>query len=313
MKAEYSKCNIVSILGTRPEIIRVVKKLPREKHFIIDTGQHYDPAMAANHWKEVGMEPDIVLAQRNFGAIYDSLMLVMKQKQMPRVALCYGDTRSSLAGALAAKDCGMTLVHLESGGRSGDNSMPEERNRKMIDHISDYLFVANKRQESNLRMENIDGQIVVTGDMLYDRLLKMNEGPGNYVLVTIHRQENQSEKRLLEILKFAQDNYPKVLFIIHPAVKTIMLKIAAFHDSINVQYVDSCPHEDVIKLVKDSLAVITDSGGLQREAYLLGKRVHVKMDKNPWATEIGAFGDGNAEQKVADAIMDILNQKPKPL
>ena len=163
---------IISICGTRPEIIRVIRGL--DNHLIINTGQHYDYEMDEIFWEEMGFKPDINLNVKTLGEIYDGVYKLL-EKEKPALVICYGDTRSSLATALATKDLGFKLAHIEAGTRSGNMEMPEERNRIQIDAISDYLFPVNFIGKENLEKENVKGKIWIVGDIVYDRYLEKNK------------------------------------------------------------------------------------------------------------------------------------------
>lgn len=283
---------IVSICGTRPEALRIIRGL--DNHLIVNTGQHYDYEMDAIFWKEIGFQPDINLRVETLGEIYEEIIKLLKEVQ-PALVICYGDTRSSLATALATKDLGFKLAHVEAGTRSGNMEMPEERNRIQIDAISDYLFSVNFIGKENLEKENVKGKIFVVGDIVYDRYLEKREHK-NYILMTIHRQENQNPEFLKRLIYEYEDE--KVIFPIHPVMRKYLGKALPK----NLKIIKPVNHKVMLKLIREAKKVITDSGGVQREAFFTGVPLKVIMKKNPWSKEINIFGDGKAEERIKRII-----------
>jgi len=281
--------DIISIVGTRPEIIRILSNL--KNHLIVDSGQHYDYEMSEIFWKERGIKPDLNLKARSLGEIYErSFELIKKNK--PKLVISYGDTRTSLAVSLATKDAGTKLIHLEAGVRSGDMEMPEERNRIIIDAIADYLFAVNKRCKENLLKENVKGKIFIVGDLVFDRYLK-NRKHGRYILMTLHRKQNQNSLILKKILKeFRKD---LIIFPIHPVMKKYLSKSEVPE---NLKIIQPVGYSKLLEMIKDAKLVITDSGGVQREAFFMGVPVRIILKKNPWKEEIQVFGDGHAEERI---------------
>ena len=289
---------IFSICGTRPEVLRVITKL--KNHTIVNTGQHYDYEMDEVFWEEMGFQPDYNLEARNFGEIYDKVSELLKKKK-PDLVIIYGDTRSSLAGAIATKDNDIKLAHLEAGVRSYDMLMPEERNRIMIDAISDYLFVVNEKGRANLLEENIQGKIFVVGDLVYDRYVQKRKHQ-DYVLLTIHRKQNQNSGILKKI--FDEYRNEDVLFPTHPVMKQYLERIDLKRYP-KLEIVDPVSHERMLGFIKNAKLVVTDSGGVEREAFFMGVPLKVILRKNAWEDEINVFGDGNAEDKIIKIIDSI--------
>ena len=284
---------IISICGTRPEVIRVIQGF--NNHLIVNTGQHYDYIMDTIFWDERKFIPDITLNAKSFGEIYEKVTkLLLKEK--PSLVICYGDTRSSLAVAMATKDLDFKLAHIEAGARSGNMDMPEERNRIQIDAISDYLFPVNFIGKENLVKENVQGKIWVVGDIVYDRYLEKREHK-NYILITIHRKENQNSKFLKKLI-YQYKNEEKVIFPIHP----VMVKFLGKTLPENLRIIEPVNHKEMLKLIREAKGIITDSGGVQREAFFMGVPLKVIMEKNPWRKEINIFGDGNAEERIKRII-----------
>ena len=288
--------DIISIIGTRPEAIRVIKKLPN--HMIVNTGQHYDENMDVVFWKERGIEPDVNLGAKNFEEIYTKVCDLIDEHN-PKLIIAYGDTRSSFAATLAAKDNGVRVAHLEAGVRCYDMDMPEERNRIMIDSIADYLFAVNEKCKENLLKENVQGKIFVVGDIVFDNYIEKRKHK-DFVLMTIHRKQNQSPEFLSSLFREYKDE-SRIVFPAHPTMKDILKNISL---PSNLKIIEPTNHKKMLKLISEAKLVVTDSGGVQREAFFMGVPLDVKLKKNPWSSEISVFGDGHAEEKIKTVILE---------
>jgi len=288
--------DIISIIGTRPEAIRVIKKLPN--HMIVNTGQHYDENMDVVFWKERGIEPDVNLGAKNFEEIYTKVCDLIDEHS-PKLIIAYGDTRSSFAATLAAKDNGVRVAHLEAGVRCYDMDMPEERNRIMIDSIADYLFAVNEKCKENLLKENVQGKIFVVGDIVFDNYIEKRKHK-DFVLMTIHRKQNQSPEFLSSLFREYKDE-SRIVFPAHPTMKNILKNIKL---PSNLKVIEPTNHKKMLKLISEAKLVVTDSGGVQREAFFMGVPLDVKLKKNPWSSEISVFGDGHAEEKIKTVILE---------
>lgn len=287
---------VMSIIGTRPEAIRVFNDL--DDHLIVNTGQHYDSGMDEIFWRERGFNPDINLGARTFSEIYDKISQLV-EKEKPQLVITYGDTRSDLASALATTDNDIALAHLEAGVRCGDMEMPEERYRIMIDSISDYLFAINEHCKENLIKENVSGEIFIVGDIMFDEYLAKRK-PKDYILMTIHRKQNQNSKFINELIN-EYKNELKIIFPVHPVMKKFLKEDLPS----NLEIIEPTNHRQMLDLIKDAKLVVTDSGGVQREAFFMGVPLDVRLRKNLWKHEISVFGDGSAKEK----IKKIINEK----
>jgi len=290
--------DIISICGTRPEVLRVIKDLP--SHLIVNTGQHYDDNMDKIFWEEQGIKPDVNIGAKSFSEIYDGISSLLKEKKT-KIVVIYGDTRSSFASALAAKDNDIKIAHLEVGVYGYDMEVPEERNRIMIDHISDYLFAINNRCKENLIKENVQGEIFVVGDMLYDRYLQKRRHQ-DYILITIHRKENQNAKFLMKLFKeYANDD---MIFPIHPVMKQFIGKNLYK----KLEIIEPVEHKEMLDLIKNAKLVVSDSGGVIREAFFMGVPVRTMMKVYPMQEEIECFGNGDAETKIKNILLEKCKQ-----
>ena len=285
--------DIISIVGTRPEIIRVIRDLPN--HLIVDTGQHYDDNMDNDFWKEREIIPGVNLGSKKFSEIAESIDKLIKEYD-PKLIISYGDTRSSLLSALIAKENDIKVAHLEAGVRCFNMNMPEERNRVIIDSISDYLFCVNEKGKQNLLKENVQGEIFVVGDILYDNYVQKRKHD-DYVLMTIHRKENQNRECLNNIFNDYKEE-KGIVFPIHPVMRKYMSDTPK-----NVELIDPVNNLEMLELIKNAKLVITDSGGVQREAFFMGVPLDIRLNKNPWENEINVFGNGKAEEKIKSIIM----------
>jgi UDP-N-acetylglucosamine 2-epimerase (non-hydrolysing) len=223
-------------------------------------------------------------------------------KEKPDLVIVYGDTNSTFAGSFAAVQLHLRVAHVESGYRSHDKSMPEEVNRILTDHISDLLFVPTMSALQNLRKESVQGKTYLTGDVMCDVLLdhlqmadeksgilkKLGVSPKEYLLLTFHRVKNTDNidvlRRLVGALLILKD-FP-IVFPIHPRTEKMLKKaglLAKLEESKNILIIPPLNYLDFVKLEKNANKIITDSGGVQKEAYILGVPCVTLRD----ATEIG--------------------------
>jgi UDP-GlcNAc3NAcA epimerase len=325
------------------------------KEFLLHTGQHYDPVMSDIFFAELGLkEPDLNL---NVGSGRHGEMTGLMLKKIedellrikPDLVLVYGDTNSTLAGALAAAKLVIPLAHVEAGLRSGDRSMPEEVNRIVTDQLSNLLLCPTKSAIKNLEREGINQNVVHVGDVMYDaalifgsKQLNLEElfgvRKGEYILCTLHRAVNTDVKeRLLEILrglkKLAQDL--PVVFPIHPRTTSAIERHDLMHLTEALIKIPPVSYTQMAQLEKGAKLVITDSGGVQKEAYFHGVPCITVRDSTEWnelidagwntlcradaeaivtscaqarrGRKIDEFGDGAAGREVVTALTHFLN------
>jgi UDP-N-acetylglucosamine 2-epimerase len=274
---------IVTIAGTRPEIIKLSELVQLlsgwDNHALLYTGQHYSDNMKSIFFDELNIKPDYDLRcdTSDIGKLKEKMVAFLRQIKPPYV-LVYGDTNSSLAGALAAKEVGSTLVHIEAGLRCFDLNVPEERARIQIDSMSDHLFPPTELAKTFLKYEQIEDNVFVTGNLVVDvcrRLSKIADEqgrkdlPSNYLLLTMHRQENVDEPARLELLvKHLGNIKHKIVFPIHPRTKSSLAKYGISLPS-NVVAIEPAGYLEFLYLLKNCRLVMTDSGGVQEEAIVL--------------------------------------------
>ena len=289
---------VLQVIGTRPNTVKFINITGKD--VIIWTGQHYDKELMAFPIPKPKHEVD----KTELGCMTEKIAEILMEEK-PDLVVVYGDTRSALAGALAADQLNIPLAHIEAGIRLDDMTRSEERIRKMIDSISDYLFCINDFHAENLERENVKGQIFIVGDLHYDRYLENRPSCG-YVLATIHRAENTDTKEALRCALKKLKRKEEVIFPVHPrtlkAMKRFNLRLPR-----NVKMVKPLSYADMQEKIRDAKLVITDSGGVCREAWFSGTPVEV-IGESEWETELRMFGDGKAGNKIREILLKELKR-----
>lgn len=347
---------IVSIVGARPQFIKafVVSKEIAKKHeeVLVHTGQHYDYEMSKLFFDQLGISaPNYNLG---IGSGYQGMQtgkmlekieeVLIKEK--PDFVLVYGDTNSTTAGALAASKMHITLGHVEAGLRSFDKTMPEEINRILTDHCSDYLFAPTQTAIVNLKEEGITKGVYHTGDVMFDVLLQnlqiaeeskildeLEVASKNYYLATIHRQSNtDNADNLKNILEAFSSIDEKIIFPVHPRTRKYINEYGLENGiDKNIIMVKPVGYFDFLWLQKNAKKILTDSGGIQKEAYCLKVPCITLRENTEWVETIqdnwnvlvgankdkiidainnfepsdiqrNAFGDGDASKKIVNII-----------
>jgi len=326
---------VVSIVGARPNYVKLVavyEAFSEVFDHVVDTGQHYDYEISRVFYDQLGLPESHYFLGVGSGSHGYQVGEIIKHaeevllRKKPDIVVVYGDTNSALGGALAAVKAGFRVTHVEVGLRSFDMNMPEETNRRIIDHISTLLFAPTKTALSNLRNENVPGKAYLVGDVhvyiLKELLPIAEERSGilerlglrshDYVLITLHRAENVDNttrlSRLLQLIDKISQHY-KVVFPIHPRTRKNISQAGLDHFlSKNENLVLSQPlgYVDFIKLLNHSRMVLTDSGGVQREAYLLKKPVVLLRQSTEWV-ELVRYGQAllcNPDNPCEERILD---------
>jgi UDP-GlcNAc3NAcA epimerase len=320
---------IISVVGARPQFIKhAPMQIELVKHFnalTIHTGQHYDKNMSDVFFDELGIsQPDFKL-KLNAGlpqGEQTALIMVNLEKicfiVKPELMVVYGDTNSTLAAVLVAVKLNIPIVHVEAGLRSNNLSMPEEINRIIADRFSSLLFCPNQDSVTNLRKEGIDHDgIFVCGDVMCDMLRIVENKLKNlisepYILLTIHRPYNTDNvERLLKILEVLNSLSIQIIFPIHPRT---LSKLKNFNSVIsklkNIIFRDPVGYIDSLSLQKFSSCVITDSGGVQKEAYMLKKLCITIRSETEW-TETLNGGWNTLVFEDLERLPELINRKPK--
>ncbi|HLP10726.1 MAG TPA: UDP-N-acetylglucosamine 2-epimerase (non-hydrolyzing) [Flavobacteriales bacterium] len=324
---------IVTVIGARPQFIKAaaVSHVLR-KHFnevIVHTGQHYDVNMSEIFFNELDIpKPDYHFetshgereAQIEFMAIEIGKVL---EKEQPNFVLVYGDTNSTLAGAKAATKSGIPLIHVEAGLRSFNNTMPEEKNRVETDHLSTMLFVPTKTAMDNLRNEGITKGVFDIGDVMYDAIVHFTPiaekksrvlehkgiNKGEFLLCTIHRAENTNDiNNLKSICEALNESGQKIVLPLHPRTLKC-LKEYNIHLNSNVTVIDPVGYLDMLMLEKNARKIITDSGGIQKEAFFMRKPCITLRNETEWVETVECGWNlivGTNKQKIKDAIENFV-------
>ncbi len=322
---------IASIVGARPQFIKcapVSRELRKEhEEVLIHTGQHYDHGMSEVFFEELRIpKPDYNLDigsgthGRQTGAMLGAIEDVL-EKEKPDVVLVYGDTNSTLAGALAAAKLHIPVAHVEAGLRSFDRRMPEEVNRVLTDHASDLLFCPTETAVGNLAAEGITKGVFLVGDVMLDamnynraiaeersRILEdVGVEPGDYIAVTIHRPSNTDEREnMVAILGALEDAGKPVVFPVHPRTRKFLREYGLLAQMPeNVRVVQPLGYLDMIRLMAHAEKILTDSGGVQKEAYMLGVPCITLRENTEWVETVEAGWNvlvGAGRDRIVDAI-----------
>ncbi len=307
-----SRKTVCTIVGARPQFVKaapVSRALAASFHEVfVHTGQHYDYGMSDVFFQEMEMRPpDFHLgAGGGTHAEQTGKMLIEIEKILnpvkPDCVLVYGDTNSTLAGALAAAKMQIPLAHVEAGLRSYNRAMPEEINRVLTDHVSSLLFCPTDAAVANLAKEGITRGVHRVGDVMYDALLhnlaiarkrstilqSLGLEKGTYALATVHRAANTDDPaRIAAILDAFGSLSTQVIFPVHPRTRK-MIQERGLSVSRNVRMIEPVGHFDVLLLQENADCILTDSGGMQKEAYLLGVRCITLREETEWVETVQA-------------------------
>ncbi|MCW3995863.1 MAG: UDP-N-acetylglucosamine 2-epimerase (non-hydrolyzing) [Candidatus Bathyarchaeota archaeon] len=310
-KSERTFKKIFLVLGTRPQIIKSVPILQEALKQdlciqIIHTGQHYDASLSQVFFDE--LSPSAPLVNLNVGSgshIYQSAEIMLRLEkhlimEKPSLVLVPGDTNSAFAGAIASVKLGIDVAHLESGARSYDMKMAEEINRRLIDHSAQLLFAPTANCQKNLQGESVTGEIYLTGDTMYDNFLnftnqadknsiweELNLIDNDYILLTTHRSENVDDPAKLQgILQTVQKAKMHVIFPIHPRTKERLKRSGISFNNTNIRAINPVGYIEMLALLKHAKIAITDSGGLQKEAFWSKTPCITIRDRTEWTETV---------------------------
>ncbi|MFB0516674.1 MAG: non-hydrolyzing UDP-N-acetylglucosamine 2-epimerase [Candidatus Neomarinimicrobiota bacterium] len=309
---------VVSVLGARPQFIKAVPvsralKAAGCSEFLLHTGQHYDYGLSKVFFDELSIpEPDVNLGvgsgshARQTGEMLMGIEAILMAEK-PDWALVYGDTNTTLAGALAAAKLQAPLAHIEAGLRSYNREMPEEHNRVLADHCADLLFCPTQTAVENLAREGVTKGVHLVGDTMYDALLQFLEvaemrsttlsdldlEPGGYLLATVHRPSNtDNPENLSQILAALNEVGEPVVFPVHPRTREKIDQIKSesklLHIGGQVKLLAPVGYLDMLMLEKNARFILTDSGGMQKEAYLLGVPCITLRHETEWVETVQA-------------------------
>jgi UDP-GlcNAc3NAcA epimerase len=330
---------ILTVVGARPQFIKAasVSRALRRAHTecLVHTGQHYDDNMSALFFRQLGLpDPDhhLGIGSGPHGSQTGRMMEAIEQlllERHPDWVLVYGDTNSTLAGALAASKLHIPVAHVEAGLRSFNRTMPEEINRVVTDHLSSLLFCPSEEAVRNLKSEGIREGVHDVGDVMADSLrlaaaaARDNGSPvdqlglarGSYVLVTVHRAENtDSPARLDAILDALNSLSIPVVFPMHPRTRSV-LSTSKWQPGPHVHVMEPQGYLDIVALAANARVICTDSGGLQKEAYWLERPCVTLRTETEWVETVSNGWNVLAPPttaNIADLIMHATAPNTRP-
>jgi UDP-N-acetylglucosamine 2-epimerase len=332
---------LITIVGARPQFIKAAPvawaiqrhneaspAARRIESFLCHTGQHYDHEMSRRFFEELELsEPDVDLGVgsgshgEQTGRMLEAIEKVLLVER-PDQLVVYGDTNSTLAGALAAAKLSVPIAHVEAGLRSFDRSMPEEVNRVLTDHLSSLLFVPTTTAVGNLDREGLRSGVHLVGDVMYDLALRLapkargigttplSLEPKHFYLVTVHRPVNADDPDALRAIFAALGQLDAdVIFPVHPRTKRA-LEVSDLHVPSNVRTCPPAGYLTTADLVASAKLVLTDSGGLQKEAFFHRVPCVTLRDRTEWVETVEAGWNvlaGNRTQAILDAVKSLLD------
>jgi UDP-GlcNAc3NAcA epimerase len=325
---------IVTIIGNRPQFVKaaaVSRKLRAvREELIVHTGQHYDDDLSRVFFEELDVPPPDRELRVGSGtnSVQTARMLAALEPVLselrPALTLVYGDTNSTLAGALASAQAGIPVGHVEAGMRSFDRAMPEELNRVLTDHASDLLLCSTETAVGNLEREGTRGEAHLVGDVMADVSLAFRDiaeerseildelglEAGSYLAVTAHRAGNVDRpERLRALVELLAALPPPVVFPVHPRTRARLEAAGLLGRLGGLRLVQPLGYLDFLKLARHARAVLTDSGGVQKEAYLLGVPCVTLRDTTEWVETVEA-GWNVLVDLDRDAALAALERRP---
>lgn len=345
--------SILTIVGARPQFVKAapvshaLAALRGVREVLVHTGQHFDAAMSDVFLQELELAPpayNLGVNSLRHGAMTGRMLEKLEEVMLaekPNLVLIYGDTNSTVAGALAAAKLGIAVAHVEAGLRSFNRHMPEEINRVVADHLSSILFCPTKTAVKNLRAEGITAGVHHVGDVMYDLALRtvarsterplilcrLGLEPKTYAIATVHRAENTDDPAFFErILKWLDDKGCRVPIVmpLHPRTRKLITQFELTAPE-HINFIEPVGYFDMALLVRNASEVYTDSGGLQKEAYFHRVPCITLRNETEWTEtiesgwnrlwitpdykqmqEIDDFGDGSAATKIAEHLLEFL-------
>jgi len=333
---------VVTIVGARPQFIKCapLSRELRKEHteVLVHTGQHYDPEMSDVFFSELAIpEPDYHLGigsgphGKQPGEILARIEEVLLEER-PDMVIVFGDTNSTLAGTLAAAKLHIPVAHVEAGLRSFDRTMPEEVNRVVTDHLSDLLFCPTKTAVRNLAHEGITKGVFLVGDVMVDALLHNREVAARrsrvlerfglsghkYLVLTVHRPANTDNREHMEsIMAALGDAEVPVLFPAHPRTRKVLTEYGSWkHLPANVIATEPLGYLDMLQAMTHADTILTDSGGVQKEAYLLGVPCITLRDTTEWVETVDDGWNvlvGADRERIGEAIRTFRPRKERSM
>jgi len=332
--------NVLSIVGARPQFMKVspvaaALSAAGHTHRLLHTGQHYDDNMSAIFFRELGLpaaDVDLGIGSGSHGAQTGAMLAAIEAalvESRPDWVVVYGDTNSTLAGALAAVKLQIRVAHVEAGLRSFNRQMPEEINRVVADHVSDGLFCPSDAAVGHLRAEGVTRGVHMVGDVMADALMPLATrareqsrildslvlAPSSYALATLHRAENTDDaQRLTQIVAAINQLGQPVVLPLHPRTRK-QLADAQLSFSGHVTVIEPVGYLDMLQLTQQARIILTDSGGLQKEAYWLGVPCVTLRDETEWVETVAAGWNvlaGADRSRILDAVAQLAPPASRP-
>lgn len=327
---------VLHVVGARPHFPKLAplyRALARRGHdqIIVHTGQHYDLQMSALFFDELELPPPrycLDVGSAGHGAQTGHMLVRLEPvllEELPDIVLVYGDTNSTLAGALAAAKLGLKVGHIEAGLRSHVQSMPEEINRILTDHCAHLLFCPTETAVRCLAQEGITSGVYLVGDVMYDALQqflplaeqrkellpRLGLEPKRYLLVTVHRAANTDDPaRLTAIVAALNQLEEPVLFPVHPRT-AVRLRESGLALAAHIRTVEPLGYLDMLLVERNARRILTDSGGVQKEAYLLGTPCVTLREETEWPETLS--GNWNTLAGVDATAIKAAVRRPEPV
>jgi UDP-GlcNAc3NAcA epimerase len=329
---------ILTVVGNRPQFIKAaaVSGPLRERHqeLLVHTGQHYDDSLSRVFFNELGLarpERELGIGAGSNTSQTARMLAALEPllaDERPDAALVYGDTNSTLAGALAAAQADVPVIHVEAGMRSFDRTMPEERNRVLADHLADLLLCSSDTAAANLQAESVAGRVEVVGDVMVDVALRWQPSaranaqiparyglqPGSYLLLTAHRAGNvDPPERLRALVDLIAALPAPALLALHPRTRA-RLEQAGLLDRLNgvagLHVTEPLGYIEFSSLLCQARAVLTDSGGVQKEAYLAGVPCITLRANTEWVETVDSGWNTLVDLDPAAALAALEREAP---
>jgi UDP-GlcNAc3NAcA epimerase len=340
-RASGSAIRTASIVGARPQFVklapvsRAMRQAAREfEDRIVHTGQHYDASMSTVCFEELEIpQPSVNLGigsgpqGQQTGRMLEKIEEYLAHHR-PDVVIVYGDTNSTLAGALAAAKMHIPVAHVEAGLRSFNRRMPEELNRIVTDHLAALLLAPTQTAVRNLTTEGLQARTLLTGDVMYDAVLfnahrarakstvlsHLGLEPGRFAVATIHRAENTTAgdlETLLRAINQAATDYGRIVFPMHPRTAAVLREQVAWQPAPNLSVIEPLGYLDMLALLQGARWVLTDSGGLQKEAYFMNCPCITLRDETEWIETLdGANAIAGRDGAGLPQLLHDLSQRP---
>jgi UDP-GlcNAc3NAcA epimerase len=328
---------ILTVVGNRPQFIKAAAvSVPLREHheeILIHTGQHHDSELSAVFFSELGLaapERELQISGGSNTSQTARMLAALEpviEQIAPDATLVYGDTNSTLAGALASAQARVPVIHIEAGMRSFDRSMPEELNRVLSDHMSDLLLCSSQAAAENLQAESVTGRVVVVGDVMVDVAMRSREAGsgegilaahglpgGTHLLLTAHRAGNVDDPaRLSRLVELILALPGPVVFPLHPRTRARLVDaglLTRLQESATVSVTEPLGYIEFGALLRTARAVLTDSGGVQKEAYLAGVPCVTLRANTEWVETVASGWNTLVDLDAAAALRALASPPP---